>query len=64
MITCGCGKEAKWEVYEHREPHCTLCMLEAVDCREWIPVRRLDERDHRAVPQESENRLQSAIRTK
>lgn len=46
MITCGCGKEAKWEVYEHREPHCTLCMLEAVDCREWIPVRRLDERDY------------------
>jgi hypothetical protein len=42
MIECGCGKEAKWEVYEHREPHCTLCMLEAVDCREWIPVRRLD----------------------
>lgn len=46
MIACGCGKEAKWEVYEHREPHCTLCMLEAIDCRLWIPVRRLDERDY------------------
>lgn len=41
--TCGCGKKATYEVYESKEPHCTECMLDAVECREQIPVRRIDE---------------------
>lgn len=44
MLTCGCGKgkKAVYEVYESKEPHCLECMLDAVECREWIPVRRID----------------------
>ncbi|MMZ70233.1 hypothetical protein D1872_332270 [compost metagenome] len=43
---CGCGGEAKYEVYEHNEPHCLECMLEAVDCSVFVHVRRLDEFAH------------------
>jgi len=39
--TCGCGAEAEYEVYEHREPHCRRCMLEAVDCATFVVVRRI-----------------------
>lgn len=28
---CGCGeREAEWEVYDHLEPHCTVCKDEAM----------------------------------
>lgn len=39
---CGCGAPAEYELYEHREPHCKRCMLEAVDCSTYVMVRRLD----------------------
>lgn len=38
---CGCGKPADYEVYEHHEPHCRNCMLDAVDCSTFIVVRRI-----------------------
>ncbi len=28
--TCGCGREAEWEVYDHLEPHCDSCKNEAL----------------------------------
>ncbi len=40
-IKCGCGLNAEYAVYSHEEPHCTLCMLEAVDNAVAIPVRTL-----------------------
>lgn len=43
MVMCGCGKEAKYEVYEHNEPHCLECLLDAIDCSVYVHVRRLDE---------------------
>ena len=43
VMTCGCSKEAKYLVYETREPHCLECMLEAIECREWIEVRWLED---------------------
>lgn len=39
---CGCGRQASYEVYEHQEPHCHSCMLEATDCSQPVLVRRLD----------------------
>ncbi|WP_054954988.1 hypothetical protein [Paenibacillus dakarensis] len=39
---CGCGKPAIYEVYEDHQPHCRSCMLEAVDCNIFTPVRRLE----------------------
>ena len=39
---CGCGKPALYEVYEHHEPHCRGCMLDAVDCNTFVQVRRLE----------------------
>jgi hypothetical protein len=39
---CGCGKPALYEVYEHHEPHCRGCMLEAVDCSTFVQVRRFE----------------------
>lgn len=39
---CGCGRLAEFEVYEHHEPHCRTCMLEAVDCSVSVLVRRMD----------------------
>ncbi|GJM72958.1 hypothetical protein HMSSN036_51740 [Paenibacillus macerans] len=42
MIECaGCGKAAKYEVYG--QPHCLEHMLEAIDCNEYVEVRRIDE---------------------
>jgi hypothetical protein len=28
--TCGCGREAEWEVYDTLQPHCTACKDEAL----------------------------------
>lgn len=49
MLTCGCGNKAVYEVYEDKQPHCLDCMLDAVECRNWIPVRRIDEFDSVAI---------------
>ncbi|MNB81404.1 hypothetical protein D3C75_281860 [compost metagenome] len=46
MVMCGCGKEAKYEVYEHNEPHCLECLLDAIDCSVYVHVRRLDELEY------------------
>lgn len=40
--TCGCGAPAEYEVYEHREPHCRVCMLDAVDNSIAISVRTIN----------------------
>lgn len=42
FAVCGCGAKAEYEVYEHREPHCMRCMLDAVDCETYVMVRRID----------------------
>ncbi|MNW43558.1 hypothetical protein D3C74_207590 [compost metagenome] len=52
---CGCGREAKYEVYEHIEPHCLRCLLDAIDCSVYVHVRRLDELDY-------QNKIQREIR--
>lgn len=39
---CGCGRDAEYEVYDHHEPHCQSCMLEAVDCQIPVMVRRIE----------------------
>lgn len=41
MITCGCGKISEYEVYEHRDPHCFDCMMEAVDNKYPVLVRKV-----------------------
>lgn len=38
---CGCGQKAEYEVYDHLEPHCTSCMLDAVDNSIPVLVRRI-----------------------
>jgi hypothetical protein len=44
MIKCeGCHKPAKYLVYEHKEPHCLECMLDAVECKGWVELRSIDE---------------------
>lgn len=40
-IKCGCGHEAKYEVYEDKQPHCQFCFEEAISTKEQVPVRRL-----------------------
>lgn len=39
--TCGCGRPAEYEVYEHREPHCKMCFEEAIDSSVPVLVRRI-----------------------
>lgn len=41
--TCGCKKEAVYEVYEgdSLQGHCLNCMLEAVDNKDSIRVRKI-----------------------
>lgn len=39
---CGCGRLAEFEVYDHHEPHCRTCMLDAVDCSVPVLVKRID----------------------
>ncbi|WP_339259526.1 hypothetical protein MKZ12_07090 [Paenibacillus sp. FSL R5-0713] len=43
VSNCGCGSPAEYEVYEgkDRQPHCRGCMLEAVDNRMFITVRKI-----------------------
>lgn len=43
LIRCGCGREAKYLVYEHEEPHCKECMLDAVECKNQVLVRVMDD---------------------
>ncbi len=43
VIRCGCGAEAKYLVYEHEEAHCKECMLEAVECKNQVLVRMIDD---------------------
>ncbi len=43
MITCGCGAEAKYLVYEDNQPHCKECMLDAVECKNQVLVRVIDD---------------------
>lgn len=43
IVMCGCGQRvATYAVYETAQPHCLLCMLEAVNVAIAIPVRTLD----------------------
>jgi hypothetical protein len=39
---CGCGREAEYEVYEHKEPHCESCFKEALECSVQILARKID----------------------
>jgi len=39
---CGCGKPAKYEVYNTRQKHCQDCMLEAVETSVYVEVRCLE----------------------
>ncbi|MBP1999722.1 hypothetical protein J2Z69_000741 [Paenibacillus shirakamiensis] len=42
-MMCGCEMNlANYEVYEDKQPHCLSCMLDAVDCRDMVLVRRLE----------------------
>ena len=38
---CGCGREARYYVYDHRQPHCDRCMLESIDCEVMVPVQKI-----------------------
>ena len=38
---CGCGRIAVYSVYEDKQPHCKLCVYDAIDCDEQILVGRL-----------------------
>lgn len=40
-LLCGCGRPAQFEVYEDRQPHCSICMLDAVDCEHQVLVRKI-----------------------
>ncbi|AYB47162.1 hypothetical protein D5F53_29390 [Paenibacillus lautus] len=54
MIKCeGCPKEAKYIVYD--QPHCTACMLDAVECRGYVEVRWIE--DEPWLPNQSKRRI-------
>ena len=36
---CGCGRPARYYVYENRQPHCEDCFRSAIDCTEMVPVK-------------------------
>ena len=38
---CGCGRIAKYEVYEDFQPHCQMCHDEATSGKTKVLVRRL-----------------------
>lgn len=57
MTRCGCGRLAEYEVYEHREPHCKACMLEAIDCSVPVLVRVHDEYDLDVYRRDEQRRL-------
>lgn len=42
MKKCGCGREAEYEVYEHKEPHCESCFKEALECSVQILAKKID----------------------
>ncbi|GAE09583.1 hypothetical protein JCM10914_5948 [Paenibacillus sp. JCM 10914] len=46
----GCNKEAKYIVYD--QPHCTTCMLDAVECRGYVEVRWLEDDDTNKIQRE------------
>lgn len=39
---CGCGNPAEFVVYDHEEPHCKDCMVEAVTVPMAVKVRQID----------------------
>lgn len=41
-VKCGCGKDAMYAVHEPIQPHCLVCMLDAVNNTIAVPVRTLD----------------------
>lgn len=45
MRMCGChrNKPAAYEIYEDKQPHCLECMLDAIECNNYVLVRRLEE---------------------
>lgn len=43
MVKCGCGREAKYELYETKQPHCLICLDEALEIDGQILVGMLDE---------------------
>lgn len=38
---CGCGKPAKYLVYDERQPHCLECMMDAIDCDAQVLVHKI-----------------------
>jgi hypothetical protein len=38
---CGCGRVAIYAVYEDKQPHCKLCVYDAMDSDEQILVGRI-----------------------
>ncbi|MNC28359.1 hypothetical protein D3C75_765610 [compost metagenome] len=40
--TCGCGRPAKYLVYEHQEPHCQTCFEEAISSKNGALVRSIE----------------------
>lgn len=44
MLKCdGCDQEAKYLVYEHQEPHCLECLLDAIECNALVEVRWIED---------------------
>lgn len=46
MVKCGCGREAKYIVYEIKQPHCQMCLEEALETNGQILVGRMDPFEH------------------
>lgn len=43
-LTCGCGAQltgSVYEVYKHKEIHCTKCMLDAIESKVAVLVRKV-----------------------
>lgn len=38
---CGCGKPAKYLVYDQKQPHCLDCMMDAIDCDAEVTVHKI-----------------------
>lgn len=39
---CGCGKPAKYEVYDTHQKHCHDCLMEAIETSVYVQVRCLE----------------------
>ncbi|MCG7406742.1 hypothetical protein MH117_04870 [Paenibacillus sp. ACRRX] len=37
---CGCGRLAEYQIYEDEQPHCEQCMKDAIECSEFVMVRK------------------------